>query len=95
MAVLQRREDPWRRLLVGPSEAHGAAQRGAYEQAWSDVFSHTNTRWAPWTLIDAGDKHGGRIAALTALAERFDKAMPLAPPKEGDTVVYLDKKKRA
>ena len=91
----ERAEDPWRRVLVGQSEAHSAANRGAYEQAWSDVFAQTDTRWAPWTLIDAGDKYGGRIAALTELAERFEKAMPLAPPKDDATVVYLDKKKRA
>ena len=51
------------------------------------MFAHTNTRWAPWTVIDANDETAGCIAALTAIADQMEKAMPAEPPAMGETIV--------
>jgi len=38
-------------------------------------------------VVDANDKQAGRIAALTILAEAFEKAIPSEPPATGETVI--------
>ena len=55
----------------------------------------TDTRWAPWRAIDANDKRSARVAALTAIADSFAKAMPAEPPATGDTVVAFPSQRSA
>ena len=38
------------------------------------MFAHTDTHWAPWTVIDGNDKKSARIAALTRVAELWRRA---------------------
>ena len=59
------------------------------------MFAQTDTRWAPWQVIDANDKHAGRIATLTALSDVLTKAIPAEPPAEGEKVVPIRPKKSA
>ena len=54
-----------------------------------DLFAHTDTRWAPWQVVDSNDEMGGCLAALTAIADQMEKAMPAEPPAMGDTVVQF------
>ena len=44
------------------------------------MFDQTDTRWAPWTVIDGNDKKAGRIAALSRVAEALAAALPGEPP---------------
>ena len=44
------------------------------------MFEHTDTRWAPWTVIDGNDKKSARIAALTSVADVLGDALPADPP---------------
>lgn len=89
------RADPWRRWRLGPGDIRSLTHRADYEAAFSEAFAQTDTRWAPWQIIDAGDEQAGCLAALDAIASAFTKAMPAAPPAESDTLVYLDQHKRA
>ena len=91
----QRRADPWRRALVGPGENDSVTHRAEHESAWQQLFEQTDTRWAPWRIIDAADEQAAQLAALSSIADAYTKAMPADPPAEGDTVVYLDKQRRA
>ena len=59
------------------------------------MFVATDTRWAPWRVIDANDKHAARIAALTILSDMFEQAIPAEPPATGDTVVAFPSQKSA
>ena len=54
-----------------------------------DIFKQTNTRWAPWTIIDDNDPSAGCIAALTAIVDQMEKAMPAEPPELGETIVQF------
>ena len=38
-------------------------------------------------MIDANDETAGCIAALTAIADQMEKAMPAEPPAMGETIV--------
>jgi hypothetical protein len=51
------------------------------------MFRLTDTRWAPWKVIDGNDMTSATIAALTAIADMYEKAMPAEPPAVGETVV--------
>ena len=45
-----------------------------------DMFRATDTRWAPWAVIDGNDKKAARIAALTAIADQLEARVPMTPP---------------
>lgn len=75
-----RREDPWARHLLSAEDSRGLELRGAYFEAWTECFAQTDTRWAPWTVINAGDGQGGVIAAMRAAVTALEKAIPAEPP---------------
>ena len=82
-----RQEDPWLRHLRDFQPLIGPANRDRAHGVFQDLFAHTNTRWAPWTVIDANDENAGCITALTAVAEQLQKAMPADPPAMDETIV--------
>jgi polyphosphate kinase 2 (PPK2 family) len=77
-----RGEDPWARHLMTPDDLRSIAARSAFTAAWTDCFAQTDTRWAPWTVIDAGDMQAGVMASLEAVAAALAKAVPAEPPAE-------------
>jgi len=89
----ERGDDPWRKWLIEHEDLRSLTAREGYLAAWQDTFAHTDTRWAPWHVIDANDPHAAYIAALTAIVESLEKAIPLEPPADGDNVVMLAQQK--
>jgi ribosomal protein L13 len=55
------------------------------------MFHRTDTRWAPWTVIDGNNRKAGRIAALEAIADALEKHVPMKPPEVEAEVVKLAK----
>ncbi|HEU4956081.1 MAG TPA: polyphosphate kinase [Sphingomicrobium sp.] len=84
-----RQEDPWLRHLREFQPIVGPANRDRLHDVFEDLFEHTNTRWAPWTVIDANDETAGCITALTAIADQMEKAMPADPPEMGETILHF------
>jgi polyphosphate kinase 2 (PPK2 family) len=72
--------DPWKRWKIGADAVRARDQRADYVAAIEAMFDKTDTRWAPWKAIDAGDKRQARIAALTHVANMLEKAVPMKPP---------------
>ena len=72
----------------------GLGQRDRTVEVLHDLFAQTDTRWAPWKVIDGNDEIGGCIAALTAIADLMEKAMPAEPPAVGETVVQFRQPKK-
>ena len=90
MATLRDRQaDPWRRHLLSEEDVAGLGQRERTVDVLHDLFKQTDTRWAPWQVIDGNDEIGGSIAALTTIAGLFGKEMPAEPPVEGETVIQF------
>jgi polyphosphate kinase 2 (PPK2 family) len=77
-----RLEDPWKRWKVTPEDFRNRARRADYLAALADMFRETDTRWAPWTVIDGNQKKPARIAALQAVADALSAHVPSQPPKE-------------
>lgn len=85
----ERASHPWRRFSVSPDDLRSHSARDGYQAAWEEMFGQSDTRWAPWRVIDGTDKRSGRIAALTAVAQAFRKAMPTEPPASDDKLAML------
>lgn len=90
----ERQADPWRRHLVEDTPPTRDA-RERTTAAIHDLFAQTDTRWAPWRVIDGNDQVSARIDALTILADAIEKAVPAEPPVEGETVVAFPHQKIA
>lgn len=72
--------EPWKRWKVNAEDFRNRARREEYLAALTDMFARTDTRWAPWTVIDGNNKQAARIAALGRIAEVLEAAHPIAPP---------------
>lgn len=85
----KRLADPWKRWKLSPEDFRNRARRADYLQAMADMFQHTHTRWAPWTVIDGNDKKAARITALTAIADQLEAEVRMAPPALDPTLQEL------
>ena len=56
---------------------------------WQDMFRQTDTRWAPWKIIDDNDPVAGTISALTLVADQMERTMPAEPPAMDETIVQF------
>jgi len=72
-------EHPWKRWKVTADDFRNRSQRPAYIAAIHDMFAHTDTRWAPWHVIDGNDKKASRIASLTIIADTLERSVPMQP----------------
>lgn len=87
---LQARLDhPWKRWKVNAEDFRNRARRDDYLKALKDVFAHTDTRWAPWHVIDGNNKKAARIAALTTIADALEKHVPVKPPESSPEMEAL------
>lgn len=78
--LLNRLDDPWKRWKTGLDDYRNRSRRKEYLDAIEDMFKRTDTRVAPWTVIDGNDKKSARIAALTAIADQLEAHVPMKPP---------------
>jgi len=51
----------------------------AYEAAACEMFANTSTETAPWTLVEAEDKHYARVKVLKTLVDRVKSALNCDP----------------
>jgi len=79
--------DPWRRHLITPEDLGSVAKREQTMPILHDMFAQTDTRWAPWRVIDSNDKYAARIATLSAMVETMTAALPAEPPAETAQIV--------
>lgn len=86
-ALRERQEDGWRRHLQSKSGLVSLSNREEALTILNDMFAQTDTRWAPWTIIDGNDPTTASIRAKEAIASAMEKAMPKDPPADGETVV--------
>jgi PPK2 family polyphosphate:nucleotide phosphotransferase len=62
----------------------------AYQEAFSEMFSHTSTAWAPWYVIPADRKWFARIAAAAVIAHALIEIDPQYPRLSGDAMHDLE-----
>jgi PPK2 family polyphosphate:nucleotide phosphotransferase len=77
--LLDRLNDPTKHWKFSPADL---AERGFwsdYQAVYEDVLKATSSKWAPWFVIPADDKHVAR-ALVAWIMTRSIKAMALLPP---------------
>lgn len=79
--LADRLKDPWKRFKVNAEDFRNRARRPDYLKAIDDMFALTDTRWAPWRIIDANNKKSARITALNYIADRLEAHVPMKPPE--------------
>jgi hypothetical protein len=52
-----------------------------------DMFARTDTKWAPWKVIDGNDKKSARIAVLRHVAEVLESSVSMEPPPADPAVI--------
>jgi polyphosphate kinase 2 (PPK2 family) len=87
--LAQRLDDPWKRWKTGAEDYRNRAKRDDYLEAIHDMFRRTDTRWAPWHVIDGNDRKSARITALTAIADALEKCVPMEMPPADPAVIEL------
>ena len=80
---------PWKRWKLSPDDFRNRARRDDYIVAMEEMFEKTDTRWAPWKVIDGTHKKYARLAALTHIADVLEKAVPMKPPAPDPAVEKL------
>ncbi len=83
----ERQSDPWMHHLLSPGAAEAMSRRDDLIAIIDDIFAQTDTRWAPWTVVNGNDEAGASIQSLDVLAAALEKAMPTSPPADGETVI--------
>lgn len=85
----QRLNDPWKRWKTGADDYRNRARRKDYLKAMEEMFHRTDTRKAPWIVIDGNNRKSARIAALTAIATALEAHVLMQPPEVDPAVVEL------
>ncbi len=89
--IQKRIQHPWKRWKTGADDFRNRARRADYLVAMTEMFGLTDTRWAPWHVIDGNNKKAARIAALSYIAKRLEKAVPITPPPADPALERLAK----
>ncbi|MEU9836789.1 polyphosphate kinase 2 [Streptosporangium sp. NPDC048047] len=69
-----RQVDPVRQWKLSPMDVASLDKWEEYTQAKEDMFLHTDTEAAPWTVIKSNDKKRARIEAMRHVLSLFDYA---------------------
>ena len=78
--LLARLEHPWKRWKVTPEDERNLGRRADYLAALEHMFAETDTRWAPWQVVNGNDKKSARLASLGIVATALQRALPVEPP---------------
>lgn len=80
---------PWKRWKVTADDFRNRSRRADYLAAIEEMIQRTDTRWAPWSVIDGNNKKAARIAALTAIAEALEAGVAMKPPPASPEIEAL------
>jgi polyphosphate kinase 2 (PPK2 family) len=84
-----RLDDPWKRWKSDPDDYRNRAKRADYLNAMAEMFARTDRPESPWIPIDGNNKKAARIAAMTAIAEKLEQGVPMAPPPLDPTILAM------
>ncbi len=82
----ERRRDPWTAAQDRGGDLTATVNDDAVA-AWESVFKATDTRWAPWRLIDGSDRPSAQIEALGIIADALQGAVPPEPARDSEPLI--------
>ena len=68
----ERRVDPLSQWKLSPIDAVAQEHWHDYSKARDDMLIQTHSRYAPWIVIDANDKHAARLNIIRDVLSRVD-----------------------
>jgi polyphosphate kinase 2 (PPK2 family) len=87
--LAERLDTPWKRWKTGADDYRNRGKRDAYLDAMHAMFKKTDSKHAPWHVIDNNHRKAGRIAALTYVADSLEKLVPMDIPDADPEVIKL------
>ena len=70
-----RKNDPLKRWKLTDEDWRNREKRKDYEDAVVEMIEHTDTSFAPWTVVEAEDKRYGRVKVVETVCARLESAM--------------------
>ncbi len=68
----ERKTNPLKQWKLSPIDTKSVGKWDAYTRAIIDMFRHTDTDHAPWTVLDANDQKRARLNAIRVVLNAFD-----------------------
>src|SRR4249919_413914 len=81
---LKRLDLPEKNWKFSSADIAERAHWDAYQKAFSEMLTHTSTKWAPWYVIPADHKWFARIAAAVVIAHTLMEIDPQYPVVSDD-----------
>ncbi len=69
-----REQQRYKRYKITADDYRNRAKWDAYQRAAHDMIERTSTELAPWTLVEANDKHFARVKVLRTLVTALERA---------------------
>jgi polyphosphate:AMP phosphotransferase len=70
-----REREPWKQHKITAEDYRNRRKTHQYEAAAAEMIERNSTQVAPFTLVEAEDKHYARIKVLETVCERLDRAL--------------------
>ncbi len=70
-----RKRTAFKRFKITQDDWRNRKKWHAYEQAVADMVDRTSSELAPWTLVEAEDKHFARVKILRTIARQLERAL--------------------
>lgn len=71
----EREQTTFKRFKLTPEDWRNRDKWPAYEVAITDMVDRTSTTYAPWTLVEAENKHYARVKVLKTVVSRIEQAL--------------------
>jgi polyphosphate kinase 2 (PPK2 family) len=71
----ERQMTPWKQHKITSEDWRNREKRKDYEDAVVEMIEHTDTSFAPWTVVEAEDKRYGRVKVVETVCARLESAM--------------------
>ncbi len=90
LRFLKRIDQAEKNWKFSAADVHERAYWDQYQDALSQMLSHTSTDWAPWYVIPADHKWFARVAVSAVLAQTLIEIDPRYPTVDPDTRKALE-----
>ena len=84
-----RQDEPLLEPIAGPVAMRERSARTSYDEALRQMLDHNDTRWSPWTVVDANEMSSARIAALSAIATAMEKEFPMPKNEQAADILPM------
>lgn len=71
----ERKNTPWKRHKITDEDYRNRDKWNLYEEAAAEMVGRTSTEYCPWTLVEAENKHLGRLKVIDTVVARLDDAL--------------------